>query len=119
MDLVARARLGDHDALVYVFDNVFYDVYHEVLLATRDRRQAERVTREALDQLPGLLRKSHFGSVRDLRDALVRRAHTSISRSREAGASVSGMENLRAGIRHFVLISAAFIAAAGALILAI
>ena len=101
--------------MVYVFD----DVFHEVFLAIRDRRQPKRVTRDALEQLPRLLRKSHFGSVEDLRDSLVRQARANIRRRRQGEASAGGMESLRAGIRHFVLISAASIAAASALILTI
>jgi hypothetical protein len=116
-EVATRARRGDPDALAYVFDNVFYDVYHEVLTATRDRAEAERATRKALHRLPEMLRSRRYESLTELRESLVRQAMSKRSSAGKAGAPVGGMENLRAGIRHLVLISAGFIAAAGALIL--
>ena len=115
--VVTRAREGDREALVYVFDNVFYDVYHHVFLATRSRRDAERITREALDRLPSLLRRDRFLSVEDLRDSLVEEAERKLRGSRRTGAPVRDMAGPRAVIRHAVLISSAVIAATGALIL--
>jgi hypothetical protein len=119
LDVTDRARNGDTEALAYVFDHVFYDVYHRVFQVTRDRRAAERATRKALDRLPAMLRSRRYQTVPDLRDALVQQAQRGLRQPRKAGASVGGMEGLRAATRRFVLISAASIAAAGALILAI
>jgi hypothetical protein len=116
LEVVNRAREGDEDALAYVFDNVFYDVYHEVFVATRDRRQAERVTREALRDLPALLRSRRYQSLAGLREGLVRRA---LPENQPAAVTDSGLDGLRASTRHFVLASTAVIAAVGALILAI
>jgi hypothetical protein len=118
LGLLARARLGDEAALGYVFDNVFYDVYQEVFLDTRDRREAERVTRDAMDRLPRMLHSGRYGTVDEIRDSLVRQTRRRRAALRKAGAPAGGLEGLRAGIRHLVLISAALSAAAGALILA-
>jgi hypothetical protein len=117
IDIATRAREGDPEALVYVFDNVFYEVYHHVFLATRSRREAERVTRKALDTLPSLLRHGRYGSVEELRSSLVERADRQLRGSRRSEVPVRGMAGLRAIIRHAVLISSAAIAAIGALIL--
>jgi hypothetical protein len=116
---VRRARRGDEDALAYVFDHVFYDVYHDVFPATRDRRKAEQATRKAVDRLPAMLQARRYTTLEQIRDELVREARRSVRPSRGAGASSSGMVGLRAVIRHIVLISAASIAAAGALLLVI
>jgi hypothetical protein len=117
VDVVTRARQGDRDALVYVFDNVFYDVYHHVLMVTHNRQDAEQITRDALDHLPSMLRRGHFRNVEELRISLVEAADRKLNRSRRIGAPVSGMSGLRAVIRHAVLISSAAIAATGALVL--
>ena len=116
-DIVRRAQSGDQDALMYVFDNVFYDVYHFVLLATHDRGDAERVTRDALNRLPGMVRSGRFQSVEALRESLVHQATQRLRINHRTKAPVGGMSGLRAVIRHAVLISSAAIAATGALIL--
>jgi hypothetical protein len=116
-EVVARARRGDPDALVYVFDNVFYDVYHHVFMTTRNRRDAERITRDALDHLPSMLRRGRYGSVEDLRLGLVERAGRQLRRGRRTGAPARGMAHLRVVIRHAVLISSVAIAATGTLLL--
>ena len=118
-DVMSRARAGDAEALAFVFDNAFYEVYHHVFLVTRDRRETERATRHALDRLPAMLRSRRYRTLTELRDALVYRARQDIRRPRRVRASAGGMEDLRAVIRHLVLISAASIAAAGALVLAL
>jgi len=117
VDTVARARHGDPDALVYVFDNVFYDVYHHVFMTTRNRKDAERITRDALDHLPSLIRRGRYGSVEELRLSLMEQAERRLQRSRGTGVPRRGMAHLRAVIRHAVLISSAAIAATGALLL--
>ena len=117
VDVVTRARQGDPDALLYVFDNVFYDVYHHVLMATRSRRDAERITRDALDHLPSMVRRGRYRSVEELRASLVERAERQLPSSRRTGAPVRGMAGLRAVIRHAVLISSTAVAATGAFIL--
>ena len=117
VDVVTRARQGDQDALLYVFDNVFYDVYHHVLLATRSRRDAERITRDALDHLPSMVRRGGYRSVEELRHSLVEEADRKLDRRRRTGAPVRGMAGLRAVIRHAVLISSTAVAATGALLL--
>ncbi|HEU0074550.1 MAG TPA: hypothetical protein VFS30_11120 [Dehalococcoidia bacterium] len=117
VDVVSRAREGDRDALVYVFDNVFYDVYHHVLMATHSRQDAQRITRDALDHLPSLLRRGHYGSVEELRRSLVIRAEKQLHRHRKADAPTRGMDGLRAAVRHAVLISSTAVAATGALLL--
>jgi hypothetical protein len=117
LDVVSRARQGDADALAYVFDNVFYDVYHHVFLATHNRREAERLTRDALDHLPSMVRRGRYRSLEALRDDLVDRAAEQLQRNRRDKAPVDGLAVSRAVIRHAVLISSAAIAAAGALLL--
>lgn len=119
LDVVSRARNGDTDALAYVFDNVFYDVYHHVFVVTRDRSDAERATRRALGRLAPMLRSRRYSTLTELRDALVYQARQSLPVPRSARESAGGMQSLRAGVRHLVLVSAASIAGAGALILAI
>jgi hypothetical protein len=119
LDVVHRARGGDTDALAYVFDNVFYDVYHHVFLMTRDRSKAERATRKALDRLPEMLRGQRYATVAQIRDVLVYEARQTVRPMSKAGASAGGMDGLRAVVRHLVLISTAAIAAASALILAL
>jgi hypothetical protein len=115
LDVVARARNGDAAALAYVF----YGVYHEVFLSTRDRHAAERATRRALDRLPSMLRSHRYVTVAKLRDSLVTQAQHNTRKPRHSAVPVGRMRNLRAGVRHLVLVSAAAIAAVGALILAI
>jgi len=116
-DVVQLARSGDKDALEYVFDNVFYDVYHRVFLVTRDRRKAERATRRALERLPEMLRGQRYATLTQIRDGLVHQAHLAARPGDKAGISAGGVDSLRAVIRHLVLISAASVAAAGALLL--
>jgi hypothetical protein len=116
-DVVSRAREGDEDALVYVFDNVFYDVYHYVLLTTHDRRQAERITRDALPQLPSLVRSGRFQSVEALRESLVNQATQRLRNNHWTGTPGGGLSGVRAVLRHAVLISSAAIAATGVLLL--
>ena len=118
IDMVERARSGDIDALIYVFDNVFFDVYQHVFLVTRDRRRADRLTRKALDRLPSMLRSRRYRSLSQLRAALLDQAGRSMPQSK-VKASPGGMAGLRAVTRHLVLISASAITTAGALILAI
>jgi hypothetical protein len=117
VDVVTRARQGDRDALIYVFDNVFYDVYHHVLMATRSRQDAQRITCDALDHLPSMLRRGRYRSVEELRRGLVVQAETQLQRRRRAEAPARGTAGLRAAIRHAVLISSTAIAATGALLL--
>ena len=113
----ARARQGDADALGYVFDNVFYDVYHHVFMTTRNRADAARITRDALDHLPSMLRDGGYGSLGELRSALVELSERQLQRSRRIKASSRSMAGLRAAIRHAMLISSTAVAAAGALLL--
>jgi hypothetical protein len=117
LDVVQRARAGDTDALAYVFDNVFYDVYHHVFLITRDRRKAERATRKAFARLPEMLRGQRHATLTQIRAGLVLQARKTVRPVSKAGASAGGLDGLRAVIRHLVLMSAASIAAVGALIL--
>lgn len=117
LDVVQRAHAGDTDALAYVFDHVFYDVYHHVFLHTRDRRKAERATRKALDRLPEMLHCQRHATLTQIRDGLVQEARQTIRPVSRTGAFAGGVGGLRAAIRHLVLISAASIAAAGALLL--
>lgn len=119
LDVVARARNGETDALLYVFDNVFYDVYHDVFLDTLNRREAERVTREALARLPRMLRSGRYASIEELRESLVSRARQRAQTRPQPGASVDGLESLRAVVRHVVLTITASIAAVGVVILAV
>jgi hypothetical protein len=117
-EIVARAREGDADALEYVFDHLFYDVYHEVFVATRDRRLAERATRKTFDRLPGMLRSGRYGTLDELRAAIAKDALGRGGKARLSRAS-SDVTALRAATRHLVLTLAAAVAAAGALTLAI
>jgi hypothetical protein len=119
LDVVARARYGEPDALVYVFDNVFYDVYHDVFLATRDRRQAEQVTRDALKRLPRLLRSGRYTTLDQISDSLVAQARRRVPALRKPETSADSLEPLRAVVRHVVLLTAASIASMRAVILAI
>ena len=115
--VVDRAREGDPDALVYVFDNVFYDVYHHVLLTTRNRRDAERITRRALDRLPSMLRQGRYGSLDELRAGLLNQAEKELRGHPRTGAPADGTATLRALLRHVVLITSAAVAATSALLL--
>jgi hypothetical protein len=117
-EVVARAHEGDADALEYVFDHLFYDVYHEVFVASRDRRRAERVTRKAFNRLPSMLRSGRYRTLDELREAIAKDALGSGSKVRASHPS-SDVTGLRAATRHLVLVSAAAVAAAGALALAI
>jgi hypothetical protein len=117
VDVVTRARQGDQDALIYVFDNVFYDVYHYVLLTTRSRQDAERITRGALDHLPAMVRRGRYTNVDELRLSLVQQAERQLSRRRRTDARARGSAGLRAVIRHAVLLSSTAVAAIGAVLL--
>jgi hypothetical protein len=117
VDVVARARLGDEEALTYVFDHVFYDVYHFVFLATRNRGEAERVTRDALNRLPAMVRGGRYQSVEELRHSLVQQAERRLHITRRNEAPVGRMNGVRSTIRHVVLIASAAIAAISALLL--
>jgi hypothetical protein len=115
--VIDRAREGDPDALVYVFDNVFYDVYHHVLLTTRNRRDAERITRRALDRSPSMLRDGRYSSVEGLRAGLLKQAERQLRGRTRIGVTADGTAALQALLRHVVLITSAAAAATGALVL--
>jgi hypothetical protein len=119
LDVVGRARDGDAQALAYVFDHVFCDVYHHVFLVTRDRKQAERATRRALDPLPAMLRGNEYPTLTALRDALVYQASLETRPAHDAVTPARELEGMRAVVRHVVLMAATSVTAISAVFLAV
>jgi DNA-directed RNA polymerase specialized sigma24 family protein len=102
--LLARARRGDAEACVALFDEIAPDIYRQVILEVHEPALAERITEESLVAMVGPLTSGQVSSVTGLRWQVASRAMHQASRQSRRGEQMS---IVRTAVRHLVSVMAA------------
>jgi hypothetical protein len=117
--IIAKAREGDEDALVEIFDGVVTSVYAFAFSATHKVREAEQITDRVIERLPRMLHRQRWDSVNALQAQLLSAARAEVGAYRRREARAEARKDLRATTRHVVLAATAFATAFYAVLLAV
>lgn len=118
-ELLARARAGEENALVEIFDAVIYDVYSYAFLETGKVYEAERIADATGAELAWIVRGRDIMSFADIRDRLMHSASVKVQQYRASQARLRALGDMRASMRHIFLAGSALVSLvfAGALLI--
>lgn len=106
-DLLNRARGGDEDALINIFDAVIYDVYSYAYLETGKVDEAERIADATGSELAWIVRSREVVGLNDVRERMLASAANKVAGYRAGQARRQALGDIRSYFRHFFLAGAA------------